>query len=75
MSDTLNLISKNQFLEEFGITRHTFTKWVNQRNLPITKVGYRTYIQKEKLNEWLKTYEVNEPKETGEQEVDWKSIF
>ena len=52
MNNTLNLIPKNKFLKEFGITRHTFTKWVKQRNLPITKVGYRTYIQKDKLDEY-----------------------
>ena len=75
MNNTLNLIPKNKFLKEFGITRHTFTKWVKQRNLPITKVGYRTYIQKDKLDEWLNDYHINEPKSNGEKEVDWKSIF
>ena len=39
-------ITKNKFLKEFGITRHTFTKWVKDRNLPITKVGYRTTFRK-----------------------------
>ena len=75
MNQTLNLITKNKFLKEFGITRHTFTKWVKDRNLPITKVGYRTYIQKDKLEEWLNTYHINEPQKEGEQEVEWKSIF
>ena len=75
MNQTLNLITKNKFLKEFGITRRTFTKWVKDRNLPITKVGYRTYIQKDKLEEWLNTYHINEPQKEGEQEVEWKSIF
>ena len=75
MNQTLNLITKNKFLKEFGITRHTFTKWVKDRNLPITKGGYRTYIQKDKLEEWLNTSHINEPQKEGEQEVEWKSIF
>ena len=75
MNSSLNLISKNQFMEEFGITRHSFTRWIKERNLPITKIGYKTYIQKDKLNEWLNNYHINEPQKQGEQEVDWKSIF
>ena len=75
MDNTLNLIPKNKFLKEFGITRHTFSKWTTQRKLPITKIGYRTYIQKDKLEEWLNNYHINEPLKQGEQEVDWKSIF
>ena len=75
MDSSLNLISKNQFMEEFGITRHSFTRWIKERNLPITKIGYKTYIQKDKLEEWLNNYHINEPQKQGEQEVDWKSIF
>ena len=75
MDSSLNLISKNQFMEEFGITRHSFTRWIKERNLPITKIGYKTYVQKDKLEEWLNNYHINEPQKQGEQEVDWKSIF
>ena len=75
MNNTLNLIPKNKFLKEFGITRHSFSRWIKERNLPITKIGYKTYIQKDKLEEWLNNYHINEPQKQGEQEVDWKSIF
>ena len=67
---SLGYITKKEFLKEFRIDRHTMDKWISERGLPIRKIGYKTYIQKEELNQWLNEFSVNEPSL-----LDLKSIF
>ena len=58
---SLVYISKKEFLKEFKIDRHTFEKWVSERKLPIRKIGYKTYLSKDELNNWLKEFAINAP--------------
>jgi len=67
---SLGYISKKEFLKEFKIDRHTFDKWVCERKLPIRKIGYKTYLSKDELNNWLKEFAINEPSL-----LNLKSIF
>ena len=67
---SLGYITKKEFLKEFRIDRHTMDKWISERGLPIRKIGYKTYIQKEELNQWMNEFSVNEPSL-----LDLKSIF
>ena len=67
---SLGYISKKEFLKEFKIDRHTFDKWVSERKLPIRKIGYKTYLSKDELNNWLKEFAINEPSL-----LNLKSIF
>jgi len=70
----LNFIPKKRFMEEFGITRHTFRVWRDERQLPTITIGYRTFIPKEPLMEWLKQYESNMT-ETTTEDFQWNNIF
>jgi excisionase family DNA binding protein len=67
---SLGYITKKEFLKEFKIERHTFEKWVSEKGLPVKRIGYKTYIQKNELEEWLKEFSINEPSL-----LDLKSIF
>ena len=67
---SLGYISKKEFLKEFKIDRHTFDKWVSERKLPIRKIGYKTYLSTDELNNWLKEFAINAPSL-----LNLKSIF
>jgi len=67
---SLGYITKKEFLKEFKIDRHTMAKWISERGLPIKRIGYKTYISKNELNDWLNEFSVNEPSL-----LDLKSIF
>ena len=67
---SLGYISKKDFIDEFQINRKTFRIWVNDKGLPIKKIGYKTYVQRSELDDWLKQFSVNEPSV-----LDLKSIF
>ena len=61
MNDTLNYIPKKQFLQTMGISRYTFRDWVEKRNLPVIRIGYRTFIPFSEYKEWEKKYHKNIP--------------
>ena len=61
MNDTLNYIPKKQFLQTMGISRYTFRDWVDNRNLPIIRIGYKTFIPFSEYKEWEKKHQRNIP--------------
>ena len=67
---SLGYITKKEFINTFQINRKTFEMWVKDKKLPIKRIGYKTYIQKNELEEWLKEFSINEPSL-----LDLKSIF
>ena len=74
MNDTLNYIPKKQFLQTMGISRYTFRDWVDKRNLPIIRIGYRTFIPFSEYQEWVKSYQRNVPQQR-DNDFEWKNIF
>jgi len=41
---SLGYISKKDFIDEFQINRKTFRIWVNDKGLPIKKIGFSSII-------------------------------
>jgi hypothetical protein len=75
MSQTLNYIPKRQFMELMNITRWTFTKWVNERNLPVVSIGHRVFVPMEEYHVWVKKYSKNIPQEELNRDIEWDNIF
>jgi len=71
MSYTVDIYRKKlEPTKEFKIERHTFEKWVSEKGLPVKRIGYKTYVSKNELDDWLKEFSINEPSVS-----DLKSIF
>ena len=76
MNDTLNYIPKKQFLQTMGISRYTFRDWLDNRNLPIIRIGYKTFIPFSEYKEWEKKHQRNIPQNSEKNsEFEWKNIF
>ena len=50
--------------------------WVEKRNLPIIRIGYKTFIPFSEYKEWEKKHQRNIPQNSEKNsEFEWKNIF
>ena len=56
----LGLINKKDFIRQMKIDRHTFHIWI-EKGLPIIRIGYKTYLKKDEVEDWFNGFRTNEP--------------
>lgn len=56
------LIGANELIDEYGFSRVRAYQILNDKTLPVIRLGRRLFVRKEEFESWLNTKQVN----TGE---------
>lgn len=56
------LIGANELMDEYGFSRVRAYQILNDKTLPVIRLGRRLFVRKEEFESWLNTKQVN----TGE---------
>lgn len=53
------LIGANELMDEYGFSRVRAYQILNDKTLPVIRLGRRLFVRKEQFESWLNTKQVN----------------
>lgn len=53
------LIGANELMDEYGFSRVRAYQILNDKTLPVIRLGRRLFVRKEEFESWLNTKQVN----------------
>ena len=59
MEEKKLLIGANELMDEYGFSRVRAYQILNDKTLPVIRLGRRLFVRKEQFESWLNTKQVN----------------